>query len=80
MYVGFGYSRDQCSLDRYYSSRKVLRMFGKKIAVYVIPKRNLAKIGFEWLRVIEKIVEAPYRFLKRYFKNLSEEVFQLIRG
>ena len=31
------------SLDRYYSSRKTLRLFGKETAVYVIPKRNLAQ-------------------------------------
>jgi len=60
-------------LDKYYSSRKVLRMFGKETAVYVIPKQNLTRIGFEWLRVIKRIVEAPHQFLKRYFKrNLSE--------
>jgi transposase len=51
-------------------------MFDVETAVYVIPKRNLARIGFEWLRVIERIVEMPYRFLKMYFKrNLSEAGF-----
>jgi len=71
-----GIKINSISLDKYYSSRKVLRMFGKETAVYVIPKRNLARIGFEWLRVIERIVESPYRFLKRYFKrNLSEAGF-----
>jgi len=33
-----------------------------------IPKRNMVRIGFDWLRVMEKIVETPYQFLKRYFK------------
>ncbi len=64
------------SLDRYYSTRKTLRMFDAETAVYVIPKKNLSRIGFDWLRVIERIVNAPYRFLKRYFRrNLSEAGF-----
>jgi len=76
MLKSLGVNVNSISLDKYYSSRKVLRMFGKETAVYVIPKRNLARIGFEWLRVIERIVESPYRFLKRYFKrNLSEAGF-----
>jgi transposase len=39
-----------------------LKLFGRERAVYIIPKRNLARIGFEWLRVIERIVEAPTDF------------------
>jgi transposase len=76
MLKGMGVKINSISLDRYYSSRKTLRLFDRETAVYVIPKRNLARIGFEWLRVIERIVEMPYRFLKRYFKrNLSEAGF-----
>jgi len=51
-------------------------MFDKQTAVFVIPKKNISRVGFDWLRVIERIVEAPYKFLKRYFKrNLSEAGF-----
>jgi transposase len=71
-----GVKINSISLDKYYSTRKTLRMFDKETAVFVIPKKNMSRIGFEWLRVIEKIVKAPYRFLKRYFKrNLSESGF-----
>ena len=71
-----GVKINSISLDRYYSTRKILKVFGKETAVYVIPKKNLARIGFDWLRVIERIIEAPYKFLKRYFKrNLSESGF-----
>ena len=71
-----GVKINSISLDRYYSTRKTLKVFGKETAVYVIPKKNLARIGFDWLRVIERIIEAPYKFLKRYFKrNLSESGF-----
>ncbi len=71
-----GVKINSISLDKYYSTRETLRKFNAETVVYVIPKKNMARIGFEWLRVIERIVEAPYRFLKRYFKrNLSESRF-----
>ena len=39
-------------------------------------RRIWLELDFDWLRVIERIVEAPYRFLKRYFKRtLSEAGF-----
>lgn len=38
---------DSITLDKYYSSRKVLRQFGKETAVYVMPKENLSKLGLE---------------------------------
>jgi len=76
MLRNMGVKINSISLDKYYSTRKTLKLFGKETAVYVIPKKNLSRIGFEWLRVIERIVEAPYKFLKRYFRrNLSESGF-----
>ena len=76
MLKSMGVKINSISMDKYYSSRKTLKLFDAETAVYVIPKQNLARIGFDWLRVIERIVEAPYRFLKRYFKrNLSEAGF-----
>ena len=63
-------------LDKYYSSRKVLRLFNKTIAVYVIPKKNISRIGSDWRRVIQNIISSPFLFLKEYFKrNLSETGF-----
>jgi len=59
--------------DKYFSSRKVLRIFDRKTFVYVIPKKNISKIGLRWSRIIRRIIEAPYKFLKNYFmRNLSE--------
>jgi transposase len=76
MLRNMGVKINSISLDKYYSTRKVLRMFDRETAVYVIPRKNLSRIGFDWLKVIERIVEAPYRFLRRYFKrNLSESGF-----
>lgn len=64
------------SLDKYYSSRKVLKIFSREVAVYVIPKKNIAKLGFEWVRIFKRIIDNPRDFLKRYFmRNLSEAGF-----
>ncbi len=72
----FGIVIDSISLDKYYSSRKVLKLFDKRVAVYVIPKKNIAKLGFEWIRIIRRIMKSPKEFLKRYFmRNLSEAGF-----
>jgi transposase len=71
-----GIAVDSISLDKYYSSRKVLRLFGKEVAVYVIPKKNISRLGFDWVRVIRRIAEEPVKFLRRYFmRNLSEAGF-----
>ncbi len=67
---------DSISLDRYYSSRKVLRMFDERTAVYVIPKKNIAHFGKEWTTIIRRMQNDPYRYLKRYnLRNLSEAAF-----
>lgn len=73
---GLGIQIDSISLDKYYSSRKVLRQFGKETAVYVIPRKNMSKLGFEWAGVIKRIADDPFMYLKRYFmRNLSEAGF-----
>jgi len=59
--------------DKYFSSRKVLEIFDRKTIIYVIPKKNISKIGLRWSRIIRRIIEGPYKFLKDYFgRNLSE--------
>ncbi|MEM4724511.1 MAG: ISNCY family transposase [Candidatus Hadarchaeum sp.] len=70
---GLGIQIDSISLDRYYSSRKVLKQFEKETAVYVIPRKNLSRLGFEWAGVVRRIAGDPFMYLKRYFmRNLSE--------
>ncbi|OFV66194.1 MAG: transposase [Candidatus Syntrophoarchaeum butanivorans] len=39
-----GVKMNSISLDRYYSTRKTLKVFGKETAVYVIPEKNLSRI------------------------------------
>jgi len=80
MVGGLGVSVDSVSLDRYYSSRRVLRMFGEETAVYLIPKSNISKIGFRWAEVIERALSDPAAFLGRYFeRSLSEVVFSAVK-
>lgn len=73
MAQGLGIPIDSLRLDKYYSSRKVLKLFGEEVSLYVIPKKNISRIGLEWSRVIRRIVEDPLSYLKAYFqRNLSE--------
>lgn len=68
-----GVEVNEISLDKYYSSRKVLRLFGEKTSVYVIPKRNLSRANLEWVPVLHRIIEDPKGFLEKYFtRNLAE--------
>jgi len=80
MVSGLGVRVDSVSLDRYYSSRKVLRLFGEETAVYVVPKRNISRVGFCWARVIERALVDPAAFLERYLeRSLSEVVFSAVK-
>lgn len=71
-----GISVDSLSLDKYYSSRAVIKLFGEETALYLIPKKNIARVGLEWSRVLRRVLEDPYLYLKGYFlRNLSESGF-----
>ena len=60
-------------LDKYYSSRKVIRLFGKSVAMYLIPKKNIASFGAQWPPIFQKILFDPVAFLSEYFmRNLCE--------
>ncbi len=67
---------DSISLDKYYSSRKVIEVFDRKVSVFIIPKKNISEIGIRWSDVFRKIAHDPVAFLSRYFmRNLSESGF-----
>ena len=67
-----GISVDSLSLDKYYSSRAVIKLFGEETALYLIPKKNIARVGLEWSRILRRVLEDPYLFLKGYFlRNLQ---------
>lgn len=60
-------------LDRYYSSRKVIRLFGQDVTLYLIPKENIARFGAQWPPILQKIMLDPVAFLSQYFlRNLTE--------
>ena len=76
MLAELGITVDSMALDKYYSSRKVIQLFGEETALYLIPKKNIARVGLEWSRVLRRVLEDPYLFLKGYFlRNLSESGF-----
>jgi len=76
MLTNLGIKIDTFSLDKYFSSKKVLKLFGKETTLYLIPKKNIANIGLEWARIIKRMIEDPYLFLKNYYlRNLSESGF-----
>jgi transposase len=60
-------------LDKYYSSRKVIRLFPNDVSLYLIPKKNIAKFGAQWPAIFQQILNDPVTFLKEYFyRNLCE--------
>jgi transposase len=67
---------DSISLDKYYSSRKVIEAFGRRVSIFVLPKENIPKIGIRWASIFRRIAEDPVGFLSRYFmRNLSESAY-----
>jgi transposase len=62
-------------LDRYFRSKAVIKLFGRKVSMYFIPKKNTAKVR-PWLNILLKIRESPTKFLSEYFlRNVSESGF-----
>lgn len=75
-----GIKMESIALDKYYSSRKVIGLFDKEVKLYILPKRNLRRIGFRWLRVFKLIMEDPLHFLQAYFRrNLVESYFSSLK-
>jgi transposase len=67
---------DSMALDKYYSARKVIMLFGKETELYLIPKKNIANVGLEWSQILRRATEDPYLFLKGYYlRNLCEAGF-----
>jgi len=71
-----GVEIDKISLDKYYSSRKVIEMFDRNVSIFVIPKKNISRVGMKWSNIFKKIAQDPISFLSRYFmRNLNESAF-----
>lgn len=68
-----GVETESIRLDKYYSSRKVIRLFEHDITLYLIPKNNISSFGTQWPPIFQRIMDDPVAFLKGYFmRNLTE--------
>jgi transposase len=67
-------------LDKYFSTRTVIKLFGKSVSLFLIPKKNIAKIG-AWAEILTRMMASPVAFLSEYFRrNLSESGFSSDKG
>jgi transposase len=63
-------------LDKYYSSRRVVGMFDRRVCLYLIPKKNIGRLGFAWSGIFERISKSAFGYLSEYFqRNISESGF-----
>jgi len=67
-------------LDKYFSMRKVIRMFDRSVSLFLIPKKNIAKIG-AWGDILTRMMASPVDFLSEYYhRNLCESGFSADKG
>jgi transposase len=67
-------------LDKYFSTRKVIRMFDRSVSLFLIPKKNIARIG-AWGDILTRMIASPVDFLSEYFqRNLCESGFSADKG
>lgn len=67
-------------LDKYFSTRTVIKMFGRAVSMYLIPKKNLAKVG-AWADILTRMMASPVDFLSEYFhRNVCESGFSSDKG
>ena len=67
-------------LDKYFSTRKVIRMFDRTVSLFLIPKKNIARIG-AWADILTRMMVSPVDFLSEYFRrNVCESGFSRQRS
>ena len=67
-------------LDKYFSMRKVIRMFDRSVSLFLIPKKNIKRIG-AWADILARMRASPVDFLSEYFhRNISESGFSSDKG
>lgn len=67
-------------LDKYFSTRTVIKYFGKTVSLFLIPKKNIAKVGV-WSDILLRMAASPVDFLCEYFRrNVSESGFSSDKG
>lgn len=66
-------------LDKCFSMRKVIKMFDRTVSLFLIPKKNIAKI-ITWGEILTRMTASPVDFLSGYFHRTSlRAVFQLTK-
>ena len=67
-------------LDKYFSTRTVIKLFGRSVSLFLIPKKNIARIG-AWADILGRMMASPVDFLSEYFhRNVSESGFSSDKG
>jgi transposase len=67
-------------LDKYFSMRKVIKMFDRTVSLFLIPKKNIARIG-AWADILTRMMASPVDFLSEYFhRNVCESGFSADKG
>jgi transposase len=62
-------------LDKYFSTRTVIKLFDRTVSLFLIPRKNLARIG-AWADILTRIMASPVEFLSEYFhRNVCESGF-----
>ena len=67
-------------LYKSFSTRKVIRMFDRTVSLFLIPKKNIAKVG-AWADIFSRMKASPVDFLSEYFhRNVCESGFSSDKG
>jgi transposase len=66
--------------DKYFSTRAVIKMFDRSVSLFLIPKRNIARIGV-WADILGRMMVSPVDFLSEYFhRDVCESGFSADKG
>ena len=67
-------------LDKYFSTRSVIKLFGRTVSMFLIPRKNIAKVG-AWADILTRAMASPVGFLSEYFRrNVCESGFSSDKG
>ena len=51
-------------------------IIGQETALFLIPKKNIVNMGLEWTKIVKRMIEDHYLFLKNhYLRKMSESGF-----
>ena len=76
----FGVAVKSVRLGKYFSTRKVIKLFGKTVSMFLILKKNIAQVGV-WADILTRLMDSPVDFLSEYFhRNVCESGFSSDKG